>query len=477
MAKRVTTLYISDTEVTLLVMKGMQVDRWAALPLEPGLVSQGVITDEARVAELVRELFAREKAKAKKVTVAISGHDTLYRILTLPDVPEAVLPEAVRREARRTIPTPLEHVYYSYQSIPAMKGERKVFLATFPRTSVDAMVRTLNQAGVRPYVMDLAPLAISRLPDVPRAIIASFRLDHLEVVVVTDRLPVVIRTVSLPGESDSLDDRLPLVAEELNRTIMFYNSSHLDNPLDPGVPVFVSGDLAGVPETWSDLVGDTGYTVSPLPSPVDAPEGFSTDQFSVNIGLALKDVLPAKTDASFSLVNFNALPEAYVPPRFSIVRVLIPVGLVIAIGLIVFALLLSSQVRTRIQELQPQVATSEATVTKLNTDIASLRSGINSDKARTNILNNRISSLQRARDVIHEDVRTIDTLARAMDGVSVHSISHSGGSISISGRADGEDSAYAYARQLRALDRFPDVWMPSISGTPGAFSFSLTIGK
>jgi len=45
MAKKVTTLYIGDTEVTLLVMKGMQVQKWAALPLEPGLVSQGLITD------------------------------------------------------------------------------------------------------------------------------------------------------------------------------------------------------------------------------------------------------------------------------------------------------------------------------------------------------------------------------------------------------------------------------------------------
>lgn len=477
MAKKVTTLYIGDTEVTLLVMKGMQVQKWAALPLEPGLVSQGLITDEARVAELVKELFAREKANTRKVIVAVSGHETLYRMLTLPDVPEAVLPEAVKREAKRTIPTPLDQVYYSYQNIPAMKGERKIFLATFPRAPVDALVRTLHQAGVRPCVMDLAPLAITRLPDVPRAIIVNSRLDHLEIVVVADRLPLVIRTLSLPGESDSMDDKLPLVAEELNRTILFYNSSHMEHPLDPGVPVFVSGDLAGVPETWEVLVGNSGYSISPLPSPVEAPEGFTTNQFSVNIGLALKDVLPAKADAHFSLVNFNALPEAYVPPRFSIIRVLIPVGLVIGIGLVVFVMLFSSQVRARIQELQPQVAAREATVRQLNTDIASLRSGINSDKSRTNILNNRISGLQLARAEMHEDLRAIDALARAMDDVTVHSISHGGGSITLSGRADDEDAAYAYARQLREMGRFSDVWMPSISGSPGAFSFRIDLGK
>jgi len=477
MAKKVTTLYIGDTEVTLLVMKGMQVEKWAALPLEPGLVSQGLITDEARVAELVKELFAREKANTRKAVVALSGHDSLYRILTLPDVPEAVLPEAVRREARRAIPTPLDEVYYSYQSIPSMPGERKVFLVTFPRNSVDALVRTLRQAGVPPCVMDLAPLAISRVPDVPRAIIVNFRLDHLEVMVIADRLPEVIRRLSLPGEAESLEERLPMVAEEFNRTVLFYNSSHLEHPLDPEVPVFVSGDLAEAPETWQTLVGETGYTVSPLSPPFEVPEGFNSNQFMINIGLALKDLLPARADAHFSLVNFNALPEAYVPPRFSIIRVLIPVGLGLGIGAVVIALVFSAQVRTRIQELQPKVATAEAAARQLDTEVASLRSGINSDRSRTNILNNRISTLQLARAEMHEDLRTIDALARAMDKVTVNSISHSGGSITLRGSAADEDAAYAYARQLREMDRFSDVWIPSIGGSPGAFSFSITLGK
>jgi type IV pilus assembly protein PilM len=339
MAKKVTTLFIRDTVINLLVMNGQRVEKWASLPLEPGLVSQGLIVDEAQVADKVKQLFKETGAKANKVITALSGHDSLYRIITLPELPEAILPEAVKREARRTIPTPLEEVYYSYQRLSAPRGEGRVFLVTFPRNLGDALVKTLHQAGIRPYIMDLAPLALCRIPNEPRAIIVNARLEHLDVMVIADRLPQVIRRLSLPGEAASLEERLPLIAEEFTRTIAFYNSSHIEKPLDSTVPVFVCGDLAAVPESWPSVVGLAGYQVSLLPSPVETPEGFNPNEFMVNIGLALKELLPEKGEANFSIVNFNALPQVYVPPRFSIARVLIPVGVVVGIGLIIFGVI------------------------------------------------------------------------------------------------------------------------------------------
>lgn len=471
MAKRVTTLYIGDTDINLLSMKGMQVEKWASTPLAPGLVSQGLIADEAAVAEKVRDLFKEAGLSLKKVITALSGHDSLYRIITLPDVPEAVLPEAVRREARRAIPTPLDEVYYSYQSIPSMPGERRVFLVTFPRNSVDALVRTLRQAGVPPHVMDLAPLAIGRIPDVPRAIIVNSRLDHLEVMIIADRLPEVIRRLSLPGEAESLEETLPLIAEELNRTIMFYNSSHIDRPLDSTVPVFVSGDLAEVPETWQALVGDSGYSVSPLPSPVETPEGFNPNQFMINMGLALKEIRSDKGDAHFSLVDFNALPEAYIPPSFSILRVLIPVGLVVGAGLVVLAVLMTTNARAGVQDLQSQVTTSEARVRQLQTEVNTLRSDISSAEARRDTLSNRISDLQLARAEMHEDLREIYRLAGRT--ITLATVNHTGGSVTVRGSGQNLDAAYRYARVLRESGRFSAVWISPICDA-GSFTIVLT---
>jgi len=479
MAKRITTLFIRDTSINLLVMKGNQIEKWASSPLEPGLVSQGLIVDEPQVADKVKELFKETGAKTNKVTIALSGHDSLYRIITLPELPDAVLPEAVRREAQRTIPTPLEEVYFSYQRLPAQtKGENRIFLATFPRNLVDALVRTLREAGVKAYVMDLAPLALSRIPNEPRAIIVNARLDHLDVIVLADRLPQVIRRLALPGEAESLEERLPLIAEEFNRTVSFYNSSHMERPLDAAVPVFVCGDLAEAPDMWPSVVGGAAYTVSALPSPVEVPEGFSTNQFMVNIGLALKELLPEKEGANFSVVNFNALPAAYIPPRFSMVRVLIPVVTVIGIGLLVFVLILVLNNRADIAALRPEVASAETSVAQLQRDVTQLGAGIASTKGTADVLSNTLVDIERGRAVILADLREITRLAG--QSVALGTVNHVGSSVTISGTAADVDYVFRYARALRnSRDsannlRFSSVWISSITGNGQAFSFSLT---
>jgi type IV pilus assembly protein PilM len=475
MAKRVTTLFIRDNGISLLVMKGEQVEKWASLPLEPGLISQGLIVDEEQVADKVRQIFKETKAKTKKVIIALSGHDSLYRVISLPELPEAVLPEAIKREAKRTIPTPLEEVYFSYQYLPAPKGESRVFLATYPRNLVDVMIQTLRQAGVKPYIMDLAPLALGRIPDEPRAIIVNARLDHLDVIVLVDRLPQVIRRLSLPTETESLDERLPFISEEFNRTVAFYNSGHMEKPLDSTVPVFISGDLAEEPETWQSVVGGAGYPVSTLPSPVEPPEGFNPNEFMVNIGLALKELLPEKEAANFSLVNFNALPEVYLPERFSMVRVLIPIVTVIGVGLIIFAVILILYNRSEIATLRTQVETTETSVTQLQGQMVTLNVQVNSAEATADALNARFATMERGRERIYLDLYEIVDLARA--NVTFREILHAGSSITVKGAAPNVGLIYSYARDLRDSPRFSKVWISSVYGSSGSFSFEFSVTK
>jgi len=474
MAKKVTTLFIRDTSVNLLVMKGEQVEKWASLPLEPGLVSQGLIVDEAQVADKVKQLFKETGAQTNKVITALSGHDSLYRIITLPELPEVILPEAVKREARRTIPTPLEEVYFSYQRLPAPRGEGRIFLVTFPRNLVDALVRTLHQAGVRPYILDLAPLALCRIPNEPRAIIVNARLEHLDVMVIGDRLPQVIRRLALPGEAESLEGRLPLIAEEFNRTIAFYNSSHMEKPLDSTVPVFVCGDLAEAPETWQSVGSRIGYSVSPLPSPVELPEGFNSNEFMVNIGLALRELLPEKAGANFSLVNLNALPEVYVPPRFSIMRVLVPVSIVIGIGLIIFGVILVQTNRTHTEALRSQLALAQASVTQKQIEISTLSAQVGSLEASASELDNRVTIMERERATIQEDLAQIVGLAA--DKVTLSSVNHGGSAVTVDGVASNE-AIFSYARDLRSGGRFSEVWIKSITSGQGGFSFEFSLTK
>ncbi len=467
MAKKVTTIFIRDDAVNLLVMGGRQVEKWASLPLEPGLVSQGLIVDEAQVANKLKELFKLEKVATGKVIAGLSGHHSVYRIITLPQLPEAVLPEAVKREAKRVIPVPLEEVYLSYQPLPSAEVETRVFLTAFPRNITDALYRTLNQAGLQPYIMDLAPLALCRTVNEPRSIIVNARLDHIDIMVMTERTPQLIHRLSLPGEAESLSERLSTIAEEIDRTIAFYNSSHQQEPLDSTVPMFVCGDLAQAPDSWPSLAGKSGCPVSILPSPVESPQGFDSNEFMVNIGLALKELIPAKEEANFSLVNLNALPEAYVTKPVHLPNIVVPIGIAIGVGILLYMGILvhnksshTNVLRSEIEPVESLIAIETENIAALQEQIELLEPVIAAVESITGIFDTTFTSLEEVREVVDEDSSQI--VSWLPSSINLTGVNHTGDKVIVSGASPTESSILKYASDLRACGRFSMVIISSI---------------
>ncbi len=467
MAKEVITLFIRDDAINLLVMDGRRVGKWASLPLEPGLVSQGLVLEEAKVATKLKELFKMEKIAMGKVIASLSGHNSVYRLITLPELPEAVLPEAVKREAKRVIPVPLEEVYLSYQTLPPTKGETRLFLAAFPRNVADALQRTLQQAGLQPYSMDLAPLALCRTANEPRSIIVNSTSDNTDIVVMTERIPQVIHRLSLPGEAESSSEKLSAIAEEIDRTITFYNSSHQDAPLDSTVPMLVCGDLAKAPESWETLAGKSVSPVSILPSPVESPDGFNPNGFMVNIGLALKELLPERGEANFSLVNLNAMPEVYRAKPVRLPNLFVPVSLAISSSIIVglIALIINTAahtgvLRSELETAEGLIAQESAGITAMQEQVGLIEPQIAEIEATTDIFDATFNTLQDIRIEVNTDVSQIVTLRP--ENINLTGVGHVVNSATVSGISPDEQSIFAYARSLRASGRFATVTITSI---------------
>ena len=465
MAEKVISVFIRDDAVNLLQVEGKGVKKWASLPLEPGLVNQGLIQDETRVAEELDKLFKLAKIGTRKVVAGISGLNSLYRLISLPELPEAILPEAVKQEARRVIPVPLDEVYLAYQRLPAPEGETRVFLSAFPRNVVDVLVRTLRQAGIQPYIMDLAPLALCRTLDEPRAIIINSRLDHLDIMIIEDRLPQLIHRLSLAGEVTSAAERLAAITEEVNRTVDFYNSSHKENPLDSTVPMFVCSDLAQFPEDWQSLGGKLECPVSVLPSPVESPDGFDANDFMVNIGLALKELWQEREGANFSLVNFNALPEVYQPKGVSLRSILSRVGTIVGIALIiVMGFLIYSRfeyvsvLRSQLASVNNSLATQINEVATLQDQIGQVEAQLGPLGARAAVFTNTLASLKTGREQAINDL--VDVINLMPGTIDLTGINHEGESVTVSGIAPTEEDVFGYARNLS--DSFDSVIISSI---------------
>ncbi len=481
-SKRVTTLYIRDDSIDLLVAEGKRVKKWATLPLKPGLVSQGLILDEARVADELKKLFKLAKISKTKVIVGLTGLDSIYRLISLPQLPKGILAEAVQHEAQRAITTPLSEVYLTYQILPPSPGKTVFFLVAFPRNVLDSLVRTLRQAGIPPYVMDLAPLALCRTLDQDKAIIVHARLDHLDVVVMEDRIPQLIRRVPLPSEVSTLAERLPTIIEEVDRTITFYNSSHKANLLDARVPMFVSGDLVEAPQSWPRLGSMLNCPVSTLPSPLEYSGAFDPNQFIVNIGLAMKELWTKKKKAHFSLVNFNVLPKNYIVPPVRLANILVPAGTIALVGLLVYMLLLvlhtaddNAALRSQRDLAESQVTTEQHNVATLEQQVTQIKDRIAPLQTTADMLNNTLTPLRQGREIVDGELPEIFAPLPEDGSIELTAVNYQVGSVTVTGKCTSTDEGiiWTYARDLGTT--FPNVYINSIVATGTGYDFQLVL--
>jgi Tfp pilus assembly protein PilN len=121
------------------------------------------------------------------------------------------------------------------------------------------------------------------------------------------------------------------------------------------------------------------------------------------------------------------------------------------------------------------VPVAETTVNQRQLEIAALRAQIGSTGAIADGLNNRIVTMERGSAIIDQDLHEIVRLAEGK--VTLGSISHAGGSITMTGTASDTDDIFDYARALRAGGRFSEVWISSINGGGGGFSFEFSLTK
>jgi type IV pilus assembly protein PilM len=467
MAEKVMTLYFEDTGIKLLVAKSRRAERWASVPLEPGLVVGGVIVDENQVANKVRELFGTIKQNKTanliggkgKLVVGLSGRDSLYRVVSLPVLADSLLGEAVRREAGRVLPVSLDELYLAYQRIPGNANETRVFVAAFPKKATDVLIRTLRLAGVTPRVLDLAPLALCLSVNEPRAIIADARLDSLNIMVMTDRVPQVIRSLVLQSEEKTISENMPTISEEFSRTVAFYNSSHQQEPLDENTPVFVSGDLSNLPDVWQALVGKLNSKVAVLPSVIEYPEDFPVSDYIINLGLVTKELALEKQPGNYSLVNLNALPAAALPKAINVYRIIVPVVAVAGIAGIVFLWSMWQTDKNDIKSLTSQKAATEnqiisntKTIAKLTEQNRLTQAQIQPIKDAANVFTTKLNTLETARFLTDSDVHQI--VALKPQTVDVTGMAYSDTAMNVTGLSRTQAEVLSYAQALRDTGGF-----------------------
>lgn len=442
------TLDIEDTCIRMIEVKGRRVEKAASLPLEPGLVEDGVVVDKVTVSQRIKELMTAHSIAEKQVIVSISGIHSIYRVANIPRLPGKVLAEAAKREMDRVMPVPVSELYTSWQAVPVSGMETAIYMIGLPRNTIDAMLETLHQAGLQSRIMDIKPLALARVADEKDAIIINIQPASFDIVVMIDGIPELLRSLPFPSEDTSAPDKAAVVKEELGRTVTFYNSSRKGNPITASIAVFISGELR---ETLAETLD---YPVKPLPELLSYPKDFDASEYTTNIGLALKQVKVGKSQVR---VNINVVPETYLPKPRPIIEIVSWAFILVAIAVLGPLAILTSQAVSETLSLQAQVNSARIQVQVrqgTKAAIEKLEAQLEKAKAERDTFQQPLDRFEAQRARVNGDLSKVTSLLPGI--IDLNSISYSE-SIVIKGTAPDEATILSYCRSLRDTGRFSEV--------------------
>ena len=286
--ERIISISIEGTDVRIVHSSGISIESWDSVAFDPQVLKVGQIADPDGLGAVIRSAMEGRDVVKSQVVCAMPGLRSVSRVISIPRVGKKELPTVVPREVNKLMTISEEDNYLQWQELPSETDQMQIFVLAIPKEPLMTFLDALKIAGLSPTALDLKPLALVRAVNQKDAVIATGESNSMELVIVVDDIPVLIRSVFLGEGVVTQDYAVGRISDELGRTILTYNEINKDNPLDPEIPIYLSGAAAGGVPFALNVAALTGRTVQPLEPPVLYPEGFPIADFMVNVGLILK---------------------------------------------------------------------------------------------------------------------------------------------------------------------------------------------
>jgi type IV pilus assembly protein PilM len=143
--------------------KFFDLDFFGEKEIEPGIIKEGEIKDEKRLAEIVKE--ATKKLKTKYVVASLPEEKAFLQVIKMPRLSEEDLKSAVVYEAEKYIPLPVDQVYLDSQIVQPVLDHQEnyeVLISAIPKKIADGYLNSLKLAGLKPVVFEIESMAIAR---------------------------------------------------------------------------------------------------------------------------------------------------------------------------------------------------------------------------------------------------------------------------------------------------------------------------
>lgn len=187
---------------------GQRVTGYGVIPFEKDAIKDGVIITPEKIAGSAQELFSKHLVgdiTTNRVVMAVPAAHTFTRTLSLPQLAQKDLAEAVRLETEQYVPVAIDQLYYDHTVINRSEKGLELIMVAIPKKITDSYIRLAQLMGLEVVALDTTIGASGRLflqaerSDVPTILIDLGSLSSD--ITIYDKTLIVTGTV--PGGGDS----------------------------------------------------------------------------------------------------------------------------------------------------------------------------------------------------------------------------------------------------------------------------------
>lgn len=166
-------LDLSDLSVKIVKLddsgSSEYVTSYVSIPFPIGCISDGEIQKKDQVVAAIKkaiEIAGPKKIKTKKVICSLPETKAFLRIVSIPEMNDQEMHEAIKWEMEANIPLPLEQVYYDWQILPkelfSEKNKISLLVVAIAKTVVEQVLETLELVGLEPVGLEIESIAQAR---------------------------------------------------------------------------------------------------------------------------------------------------------------------------------------------------------------------------------------------------------------------------------------------------------------------------
>jgi len=137
------------------------------VPTPIGSMRDGLVIEPQTVANEIRNALQKHGITARHAVTTVPNQSAITRNIIVPKMERKELNGAIKWEAERYIPYPIDEVTVDYDLLDDLsqvpdEGQMEIVVAAAPTEAIARQVEVLRLAGLEPTVIDLKPFAALR---------------------------------------------------------------------------------------------------------------------------------------------------------------------------------------------------------------------------------------------------------------------------------------------------------------------------